>query len=484
MRTLVWFRGKDLRIHDHLPLQDAAEFGEVIPIFVLDPYFFGVEKAKKIGHRIQFLLESLVELSSNLHNLGSELIVIQGRSIKVIPQLAERWKVDRVVAHRWVEPFAKKRDQIVQQRLHVPLHLYEGETLAPLDCVLNSQGEPYRVYSPFARKFLQTVTPAAPHPLIRQLPPLPSDIQFDPTAIPNCRELQISENRNLIRGGESAAKQRLKQFLEKLLHEYEHGRNELEPISSSQMSADLKFGLISVRSVWHLVSNSSESQIDRERFLRQLLWREFSHYTLWHWPSVLEHSFSPKFEDFPWRTDSKVQSELQAWKLGHTGYPIIDAAARQLLQTGFMCNRTRMISASFLCKHLRIHYRHGEDHFHRHLVDGDWAQNNFGWQWAAGTGCDAQSYFRIFNPVAQGRKFDPEGAYIRRYIPELAKLPNAYIHRPWKATSKVLEDTGVQLGTDYPHVLVDHKNACATYLATARSHVGMQATVTPNGVDI
>ena len=237
---------------------------------------------------------------------------------------------------------------------------------------------------------------------------------------------------------------------------------------TSRLSADLKFGTISARQVWTAIGNALGETAAAHSFLNELVWREFTHSTLWDRPELLEQPFRPAFAGFPWRDD---EARWQDWVVGKTGYPVVDAASRQLLGEGFVHNRARMISASFLTKHLLIDYRRGEAHYMKYLTDGDWAQNNAGWQWSAGCGCDAQPYFRIFNPVLQGEKFDPQGDYVRRWVPELARLPARHIHRPWQAPDAVLRAAGVELGATYPRPVVEHHFARERFLALAARHL-------------
>jgi len=207
-------------------------------------------------------------------------------------------------------------------------------------------------------------------------------------------------------------------------------------------------------------------------YLNELIWREFTHSTLWDRPELLEEPFRSDFVDFPWRFDDRLWN---AWVLGRTGYPVVDAASRQLVTEGFVHNRARMIHASFLTKHLLIDYRQGEAHYMKYLTDGDWAQNNAGWQWSAGCGCDAQPYFRVFNPMTQGKKFDPDGNYVRRWLPELRELPPKYCHEPWLAPPVIAKAAGVKIGSDYPAPIVDHKLARERFLAQAKSHLARQS---------
>jgi deoxyribodipyrimidine photo-lyase len=467
-RTIVWFRGKDLRISDHAPLQGALAGGEVIPLFVLDPHVFAPARARELPNRMQFLLDSLCALEAALAARGSRLLVVPGESVEVVPRLAREWKADRVVAQRRVEPFARERDRRIRDALGAKFELFEGETLMPPGTLRTRAGRPYSVFSQFARVFRPTAMIGEPLPPPRSLPPVPSDIRARVTAIPTCEQLGIDRNPALLHGGEQAAKARLRRFLRDAAGAYPEHRDRMDLPGTSRLSADLEFGTISARQVWTAVENALGGTPAASSFLTELVWREFTHSTLWDRPALLEKPFRPAFEGFPWRHDEEL---WRAWVNGRTGYPIVDAASRQLLGEGFVHNRARMISASFLCKHLLIDYRRGEAHYMKYLTDGDWAQNNAGWQWSAGCGCDAQPYFRIFNPVRQGERFDPEGDYVRRWVPELEKVPARHIHDPSKAPEGVLRAAGVELGESYPRPVVDHRFARERFLAVAAQHL-------------
>jgi deoxyribodipyrimidine photo-lyase len=468
VRTIVWFRGKDLRISDHAPLRDALRAGEVIPLFVLDPYFFTPERAQRLPHRMQFLLESLASLERNIERLGSRLVLVEGKSTEVVPALASRWRADRVVAHRWVEPFARERDKRVAAALGDRFALYEGETLLPPGTVRTGDDKPFSVYTPFARAVRRSLKVSEPEPAPKRLPPLP-EIEAPGVSLPTLESLGIERNPNLLEGGERAGRARLDAFVRDRLAGYASARDRLDEAGTSRLSADLKFGTVSVRTVWSRVAAADAPKEDIEKLTNELLWREFTHHTLWDRPNLLSEPFRADFQGFPWKDDA---AWLEAWKSGHTGYPVVDASARQLLGEGYVHNRARMISASFLTKHLGISYKRGEEHYLAFLTDGDWAQNNSGWQWSAGCGCDAQPYFRVFNPVTQGERYDPEGGYVRRWVPELAKLPNKFIHSPWLAPPDVLRAAGVRLGETYPRPIVDHAEARERFLATAKAHLG------------
>ena len=468
MRTLVWFRGKDLRVSDHAPLADALRDGEVVPLFVLDPFFFAPERARELPHRMQYLLDSLRELSDAIRELGSRLVLVEGKSVEVIPRIAAAWNVDRVVAHRWVEPFAGERDHRIADALRMPFVLYEGETLLPPGSLRTAAGTPYSVFTPFSRAFLATAAIGSPMRAPRSIPPLPAGIDAPDVDVPTIEKLGIRRNPRVAVGGERAARKRLQTFLDGPALDYSTERDRMDRAGTSRLSQDLKFGTISARTVWHEVVRAFGNASGARVFKNQMIWREFAHSTLADRPDLLDKPFRPEFEDFPWEFD---EAKWKAWVDGTTGYPVVDAAARQLTGEGFVHNRARMIAASFLTKHLLIDYRLGEAHYMKYLTDGDWAQNNFGWQWSAGCGCDAQVYFRVFNPTLQGEKFDPDGAYVKRWVPELSRVPARWIHRIGEAPDDVLCEAGITSGREYPRPIVDHAESRARFLETSKAHL-------------
>ena len=428
MRTIVWFRGKDLRVGDHEPLARAAAEGEVIPLFVLEPRFFGPGRARRAPHRIQFLLESLAGLQEGLSERGSGLVLLKGPSTSALPRVASRWKVDRVWAHRGSEPGGRARDIEVASALDVPLRLFEGETLAPPGSIRTRAGRPFSVFTPFKRAFLKEAFAGRPRPA-----PEP--------AAAAC-------------GGFSAARPASTRLAATA---WTWGR----PATSRQISSSAPFRCgrsgtghgttfgTPRRARRSGINSCGGSSATTPCGTAQRCW------------SVPSGTTSSEFDEQLWT----------AWTEGRTGFPLVDASARQLLREGWVPNRARMVSASFLTKHLLIDYRLGEAHYLKYLVDGDPAQNNLGWQWSAGCGCDAQPWFRVFNPVLQGVRFDPSGGYVRRWVPRLDRLPNRYIHRPWAAPAQVLEEAGVRLGLDYPFPVVDHTSARERFLRVARNYL-------------
>jgi deoxyribodipyrimidine photo-lyase len=306
MRTIVWFRGKDLRISDHAPLRDAVAAGEAIPLFVLDPYFFAPTRARELPHRVQFLLDSLCALEAALAERGARLLVVAGKSVEVVPRLVREWKADRVVAQRWVEPFAGERDRRIREALGAKFELYEGETLLPPGTLRTGAGKPYSVFSQFARVFRQTAIIDKPLPPPRSLPPVPIDIRARVTVIPTCEQLGIERNPALLHGGEQAAKARLRRFLSDAAAAYPEHRDRMDLAGTSRLSADLKFGAISARQVWTAVENALDATSAARSFLNELVWREFTHSTLWDRPELLEKPFRSAFAGFPWQYDEEL----------------------------------------------------------------------------------------------------------------------------------------------------------------------------------
>lgn len=463
--TLVWFRDKDLRVHDHAPLAASARAGAVLCLFVRER-----ERAALPAHRAQFLRGSLAALDDALTRRGSKLFVAEGDATSIVPTIARAIGAERVVAQRSTEPEHRSRDERVERALArdgARLELFDGETLAAPASLRNASGEPFSVYSAFARSFRAKIRVGAPGGAPRRLPPPPRRAPAAARAFERKRDDDGDghDDPRLPAGGEVAARGRLTRFLRGAARSYHRDRDRLDRDGTSRLSVDLRFGTLSPRAVWTAAARALAKRHPEAWavFSNELLWREFAYAVLWDDPKLLERPHRELFERFPWETS---RAWWRAWRDGRTGYPVVDAAARQLLAEGFVHNRARMISASFLTKHLRIDFRRGEAHYLEHLVDGDPPQNDFGWQWTTGCGFDAAPYFRVFNPVEQGRKFDATGGYVRAWVPELARLPDAWIHEPWRAPAEALRAAGVRLGVTYPRPVVDHREARTRYLAT------------------
>jgi deoxyribodipyrimidine photo-lyase len=375
------------------------------------------------------LLDALADLAASLAVRGSRLTLVPGKSVEVIPKLSALLGGARVLAHRWVEPFARERDRRVKEALGDRFTLYEGETLLTPGSVRTQGGGPYAVFTPFSRACRRELdrgvgAPIPPPPLI---PTRAAPRQLETCDLPTLDSLGLTRNPRVIAGGETHARQRLDRFVAERLSAYPTARDRMDLDGTSRLSADLKFGALSIREVYGRVASASartKSAPVREaadKFLSELLWREFTHHTLWDHPEVLRRPFRATFEGFPWRDDERA---LEAWRQGATGYPIVDAAARQLVLEGYVHNRARMIAASFLTKHLLIDYRLGEAHYLKHLVDGDWAQNNAGWQWSAGCGCDAAPLFPRLQPCGAGAEVRPRGG-LHPAVPPPARGPSS-----------------------------------------------------------
>ncbi|GIW12063.1 MAG: deoxyribodipyrimidine photo-lyase [Dehalococcoidia bacterium] len=452
---MLWFR-RDLRLHDLPALAAALAHERVAPLFVFDEALLAGRW--RSPNRVAFLLGSLAVLAEELARRGSRLHLRWGRPVAVVPAFAREAGASVVYCSREYSPYGRRRDRAVAAALAA-----EGRTLTRLPGVLvhepeavrKADGSPYTVYTPF-RKSWEQVPRRQPLPAPERLPPPPP---LAAGTLPSLAELGLdTPSPQLPAPGEVAARQRLQRFLDEGLAHYAERRDLLAVAGTSRLSQDLRWGLLSPLEV---VSRTQASP----QFVAELLWREFYYSILFHFPEVVHQEFQARYRGLPWR---EAPAELAAWREGRTGYPLVDAGMRQLAATGYLHNRARMVVASFLTKHLLIDWRHGERHFMELLVDGDLANNNGGWQWTAGVGTDAAPYFRVFNPVAQGQRFDPEGAYVRQWVPELRRVPTAYIHQPWQMPREVQEASGCHLGRDYPFPLVDLEAGRARALAAYR----------------
>jgi deoxyribodipyrimidine photo-lyase len=450
--AIVWFR-RDLRLHDHPALAAAtAEHELVVPLFVVDESLVGGRFASP--NRTWFMLESVRALGEGLADLGAPLVVRTGDPRTLVPELARQLGAADVYVSREHAPYGRERDRVVADALAPSggtLHAKRGVLVHEPEEMLNSGGDPFSVFSPFRRAWETRPRRGvvdAPIRLIRH--------PVEPGALPSLRTLGLGDGPTadpdlMPEPGETAARARLDRWLDGGIDRYDGTRDRLGVDGgTSRLSQDLHLGLLSPLEV---VERASGPGAGRRTFVNELVWREFYAHVLFHRPDVRRSSFRREFERLPYSADAPA---IEAWRVGRTGYPVVDAAMRQLAATGWMHNRARMVAASFLTKHLLVDWRTGEAHFMRHLTDGDVASNNGGWQWSSSTGTDPQPYFRVFNPTLQGRKFDPDGAYVRRWVPELARVPTARIHTPWELTRTEQEVAGCVIARDYPAPIVEH----------------------------
>jgi deoxyribodipyrimidine photo-lyase len=466
--TIVWLR-QDLRLADNPALQAAARRGPVVPVYRWAPHEEG-RWAPGAASR-WWLHYSLAHLAERLADVDSYLVIRRGPSLAALDALVEETGASAVYWNRRYEPAAVQRDAGVKAALSkrgVVVESFNGSLLHEPWTVATRLGKPYQVFTPYWKACLAMGVDHDPHDAPQHLPPpsrWPSGVMLDdlellPT-IPWDREFYSTWQ-----VGELAAQERLAGFVAEDLAAYHESRNQLDHRGWSRLSPHLHFGELSPRQVWAAVQ--AATRVDRkakpgaEAFLAELGWREFAHHLLYHFPASQHQSLRENFRRFRWRASRQL---LRRWQRGQTGYPIVDAAMRQLWATGYMPNRARMIVASFLTKDLRVRWQRGAEWFWDTLLDADLANNTLGWQWTAGCGADAAPYFRIFNPVSQAEKFDPDGNYIRRWIPELAHLPTPWIFQPWEAPHDVLAAARVILGRTYPEPVVDHAQARRAALA-------------------
>jgi deoxyribodipyrimidine photo-lyase len=455
--VIHWFR-RDLRLADNLALHAAtASRARVLPVFIFDP---AILESMNVGApRVAFMLNALVSLDESLRRYGSQLVIRHGRPLEVLPGLVREFGAHAVYFNRDYTPFARRRDEAVTRALDVPVHGFDDAVLRAPGTVMKNDGDPYVVYTPFKNQWRALPAPARPVQVADRFLPF-----TDEARLPDLAVLGVGPTIPVPDASESIALRRLEAFVDGPIYHYNDTRNRLvidpfaddPPTGTSYLSSFVRFGLLSPRQVYWAAQEALDHAPPGEgprksvvTWVDELIWREFYIHVLYHFPYVLRGNFRPEYDKLVWRD---APDELNAWKEGRTGFPVVDAAMRQLTQIGWMPNRARMIVASFLTKDLLTNWREGEQFFMQWLIDGDPAANNGGWQWAAGTGTDAQPYFRIFNPVSQSQKFDPEGAYIRHWVPELRDVPARFIYTPWEMDEPP---------AGYPAPLVDHALARA-----------------------
>lgn len=461
--ALCWFR-RDLRLHDHAALFHALKSGFAVHcLFVFDTGIL-VHLANRADRRVGFIWHSIAELKQALEALGSTLHVLHGSARELVPQFAASMGASAVFCNRDYEPDAIARDREVAATLQargIAFHGFKDQVIFDHEEVLTGAGKPFNVFTPYKNAWLKTLTDfhLRAYPTERCFAGL---AQCAPANMPSLESLGFTRS-NLaelaLPCGMSGASEMFGDFCERMPH-YHERRDFPAQKGVSYLSTHLRFGTISIR----LLARTAYYTGGRgaETWLSELIWREFYQMLLYHYPHVAGHAFKPRFDGLEWDNNP---AWFSAWQAGQTGYPLVDAGMRQLAHSGFMHNRLRMVTASFLVKDLQIDWRWGERHFAEQLIDFDLAANNGGWQWSASTGCDAQPWFRIFNPVTQSEKFDPDGKFIRRYVPELANCPAQFIHSPWKLPPEEQQRLGIVIGKHYPAPLIEHAAARAMTLA-------------------
>jgi deoxyribodipyrimidine photo-lyase len=461
--VIVWFRD-DLRLSDNPALTEAAALRR--PLFLL--YVLDEESAglRPLGGASRWWLHhSVAGLAADLERLGQHLVLRRGKAADILPDVAKATGAADLFWNRRYGAVSAIDDAVeaALRRAGVNIRSFKSNFLLEPDEVATQSGKPFRVFTPFWRAAIARGEPRAPLPAPRSLPPPPSvtgDALGDWRLLPTRPDWAGGLRKAWTPGARGAA-DRLEAFLDSL-DDYAEGRDRPSEPATSRLSPHLRFGEVSPFQVIAALDRLPPSQ-SSGKFRTELGWREFAWHVAAQVPDLDRRNIRPEFDRFPWaKADPKL---VAAWQRGLTGYPIVDAGMRELWRTGWMHNRVRMVVASFLSKHLLTDWRIGERWFWDTLVDADAANNPFGWQWVAGSGADAQPYFRIFNPVLQGEKFDPAGAYVRKWVPELARLPDRFIHKPWDASPLELAAAGVNLGKDYPLPIVDHARARARALA-------------------
>lgn len=442
--TVVWFR-RDLRVEDHPALAAAAERGQVVCLFVPDPQLLG-RRHHDCPPRLRFLRAGLDALDAALRERGGRLVVRGGDPHRVVPLVAAEAGADRVHATREITPLGRTRDRRVHDALRdsgVRFVRFDGDLLAAPEGLPGPAGAGYRVFTPFYRAWLKAPVP--------EHVPAPEHLDGPDLASEGTGALPAGDPP--LPAGPDAALTRLDAFISSQdVDYYRDERDLVADDTTSRLSPYLRFGMCTAAQIGRAIG-SERMAPGRDAFWRQVAWREFFHHLMWWRPEAARLSLQEQFRDLAWDDDP---AHLEAWTRGMTGYPLVDAAMRQLADSGWIHNRARMVAASFLVKDLLVDWRRGESVFMRGLVDGDPASNNGGWQWVASTGTDAAPYFRVLNPIRQARRFDPEGVYVKRHVPELRRVPEEHIHEPWLMDPELQRRIQCRIGVDYPAPIVDH----------------------------
>ena len=449
----MWFR-RDLRLLDNTALYHALQSGEnVFCVFVFDTTILN-ELKDVSDQRVDFIWRSVIQLKNNIRDLGGELHVIKGDPIEEIPKIVSKFEINAIFFGEDYEPRAIERDKRIKLSLSkykTQVRGFKDQVILEKSEVLSPKGSPYTVFTPYKKAWKQKMADISTFTELKLN--IRNFAKCELTEMVKLTELGFTppvDSKPYIEAGETGGQECLGAF-EARIHDYHHQRDFPHLSATSRLSVHLRFGTISIRQVFNLANQSVSS--GHMAWLNELVWRDFYFSILFHFPHVVNQSFKKKYDALKFTNN---QSFFEAWTNGNTGFPIVDAGMRQLNHTGFMHNRLRMITASFLVKDLCVDWRWGEKYFAKKLLDFDLAANNGGWQWAASTGCDAQPFFRIFNPLLQSKKFDEKGAFIREFVPELRKIPDRFIHSPSLMTLEEQENYSFKLGIDYPCPIVSH----------------------------
>nr|WP_235420883.1 deoxyribodipyrimidine photo-lyase [Jeotgalibacillus soli] len=461
MASLVWIR-KDLRLHDHPALHYGIQAGEILPVYIHEEnhHKWSIGSAQS-----WFLHYALQSFQKRIEDIGGKLLIKIGDPAKILPKLLKDYSINTILWNRSYEPTNIVMDNSLAEKLHnegVTVKTFEGTLLLPITKIKKKDGNAFKVFTPFYKAHQKMDIPK-PLATIKQMNS-PVMMIEDSLAVNDLGLLPAIKWTDGLEKrwspSELAAIRHFNAFERNRLKHYKNGRDFPSKVYHAEMSPYLALGLISVRSMYHYIVKNAEAA--GEPFLRQLVWRDFAYSLMFHFPNTIEKPMNKKFENFKWNED---QEAFIKWRKGLTGYPIVDAGMRELWETGYMHNRVRMIAASFLTKHLLIRWQNGAEWFWDTLVDAGLANNSMGWQWVAGSGADASPYFRIFNPTLQSKKFDPNGDYIRKWVPELRTLSDDAIHAPHEQSSSMLEQAGIILNENYPAPIVEHKAARERALA-------------------
>ncbi len=451
MTAVVWIR-RSLREEDNTALVQASEeYEEVVPFYVVDDSYF--ENADLGYPRVKFWRDSVQRLRQNLQDKGKDLVLRKGKPVEQVGKIVEELNPEKIYFNRDYSPYSKRRDREVRENLSVEVETFKDNVMFEKREILTNSGDPYKVYSYYAKKWFDKQKRRPQKPSKYAVPDVESD------QLPSLQELGFEDpGMNVWEGGRKKGLERMERFKEKI-SDYDSDRDYAWKDSTSKLSPHLKFGTVSIREVFWMAERMKARNPDSEgpkTWQEELAWRDFYLQLLWNYPETVNQPFQKQYQDIEWRTKKQASEDWKRFVNGKTGFPFVDAGMRQLKETGWMHNRLRMVTTSFACKDLWLDWRDLHSYFSRVFVDAELASMVGGIQWAYSIGTDAQPYFRVFNPWTQGERYDPDGKYIRRWVPELGDVPKEHIHKPFEMPEEIQEESGCEIGEDYPRPIVDH----------------------------